>query len=190
MSCRQRCEITGDIASKPTSNYQWSHKGPLGERIPPGNPEYSNMLPLQAFLHKMPPAQLALMLELTNVRLAAKDKREMSRQELLWWIDVCVLIASINFRGDCRKLWEGGGATSNSKYLPSYDLCAMGMSRNRFNDIWYAIRWSRQPPEQPRGMPSEQYRWMLVNNHDANINEYPARTFVPGNQLKADEMVI
>jgi hypothetical protein len=36
-----------------------------------------------------------------------------------------MLITSINFHGDRRKLWEGGSATS--KYLPSYNLCAMGM---------------------------------------------------------------
>jgi hypothetical protein len=180
--------ITGNVANKPMSNYQWTHKGPFGKRIAPGNPEYGNMSPLQAFLHMMPPAQLAPMLELTNVRLAAKDKCKMTHQELLRWIGVCVLIASINFRGDRRKLWEGGGATS--KYLPSYDLRATGMSCNRFDDIWYAIRWSRQPPEQPHSMPSEQYRWMLVNNHVANINKYRARMFVPGNHLEADEMVI
>jgi len=89
----------------------------------------------------MPPEQLDLMLELTNERLAAKVKKELTRQELLQWIGVCVLIASINFRGNCCKLWEGGGAAS--KYLPSYDLRAMGMSRNRFNDIWYATKCSR-----------------------------------------------
>jgi hypothetical protein len=44
-----------------------------------------------------------------------------------------MLIASINFHGNHHKLWEGGGATS--KYLPSHDLCATGMSRNRFDDI-------------------------------------------------------
>ncbi len=58
----------------------------------------------------------------------------MTRQELLRWIGVYMLIASINFHGDRCKLWEGGGATS--KYLPSkYDLCTTGMSRNRFDDI-------------------------------------------------------
>jgi hypothetical protein len=54
---------------------QWSHKGLFGERITPGNPEYDNMLPLQAFLHMMPPAQLVLMLELTKAKLAAKEKQ-------------------------------------------------------------------------------------------------------------------
>jgi hypothetical protein len=112
----------------------------------------------------------------------------MTRQELLRWIGVCVLIAGINFRGRRRNLWEGGGTAS--KYLPSYDLRATGMSRNRFDDIWYAVRWSRQPPEQPHGMSSEQYRWMLVNDFVANINEYRARTFVPGGHLEADESMI
>ena len=99
-----------------------------------------------------------------------------------------MLIASINFRGDRRKLWEGGGAAS--KYLPSYDLCATGMLRNRFDDIWYAVRWSRQPPEQPDGMSSERYRWMLVEDFVANYNDYRKRTFLPGGHLEADETVV
>jgi hypothetical protein len=90
----------------------------------------------------MPPAQLTLMLELTNERLVSSEKQEMTCQELLRWIGVCVLIAGINFRGRHHNLWEGGGTTS--KYLPSYNLRATGMSRNRFDHIWYAVRWSRQ----------------------------------------------
>ena len=125
--------ITGDIANEPTSNHQWSHKGPFGKRIAPGNPAYNNMLSLQAYLHMMPLGQLTHILELTNVRLAPKEKQKMTHQKLLRWIGVCVLIASINFCGKCRKLWEGGGTTS--KYLPSYDLCATRMLRINFDDI-------------------------------------------------------
>jgi hypothetical protein len=73
------------------------------------------MSPLQAFLHMMPPAQLTLMLELTNERLVEKKRQQMTRQELLRWIGVCVLIAGINFCGRRRNLWEGGGTAS--KYL-------------------------------------------------------------------------
>jgi hypothetical protein len=122
----------------------------------------------------MPPAQLSLILELTNERLAEREKQKMSRQELLRWIGVCVLITSINFRGRHCSLWEGGGAYS--RYLSSFDLRATDMSRNRFDDIWYAVRWSPQPPEQPHDMSSEQYRWMLVDDFVASINEYWART--------------
>jgi hypothetical protein len=99
-----------------------------------------------------------------------------------------MLIASINFRGNRHKLWEGGGTAS--KYLPFYDLSATGMSRNRFDDIWYAVRWSRQPTEQPDGMSSERYRWMLINGFVANINKYRQRTFVPGGHLEANKTVI
>ena len=69
----------------------------------------------------------------------------MTRQELLWWIVVSILISSINCCGDRCKLWEGG--VTYFKFLPCYDLCAVGMSRNRFDDIRYVVRWSRQPPE-------------------------------------------
>ena len=87
--------ITGIVADEHTSIHQWCHKDPFGTRIAPGNPEYSIMSPLKAFLHMMPLAQLTLMLELTNERLVEKEKQEMTRQELLWWIGMCVLIASI-----------------------------------------------------------------------------------------------
>jgi hypothetical protein len=45
------------------------------------------------------------MLELTNKRLATKGKKELTRQNLLQWIGMCMLIASINFWGNCCKLW-------------------------------------------------------------------------------------
>jgi hypothetical protein len=180
--------IIGNVTNEPTSGRQWYQKGPSGKRIAPGNLDFVDMSPLAAFIHMMPLEQLDLMLELTSERLAAKKKKELPRQELLRWIGVCMLIASINFHGNRRKLWEGGGAAS--KYLPSYDLSATGMSRNRFDDIWYAVRWSRQPPEQPDGMSSEWYRWMLINDFVANINKYCQMTFVPGGHLEADESVI
>jgi hypothetical protein len=170
--------ITGNVADEPMSDRQWYQKGPSGERIAPGKPNFAGMSPLAAFVHMMPPEELDLVLELTNERLAVKKKKELTRQ----------LIASINFRGDCRKLWEGGGAAS--KYLPSYNLGATGMSRNRFDDIWYAVRWSRQPPEQPDGMSSERYCWMLVQDFVANYNDYRQRTFVPSGHLEADKTVV
>ena len=100
--------ITGNVADEPTSDRQWYQKGPSGERIVPGNPNFADMLSLAALVHMMPPEQLDLVLELTNERLAAKKKKELTRQELLRWIGVCMLIASINFCGKRRKLCDGG----------------------------------------------------------------------------------
>jgi len=92
--------ITGNVTDKPTSDRQWYQKGPSSKRIAPGNPNFADMLPLAAFVHMMPPEQLDLVLELTIERLAAKKKNKLTRQELLRWIGVFMLIASINFR--CR----------------------------------------------------------------------------------------
>jgi hypothetical protein len=39
-------------------------------------------------------------------------------------------------------------------------------------------------------MSSEQYRWMLIDDFVAIINEYRTRTFVPGGYLEADESMI
>ncbi len=64
------------------------------------------------------------------------------------------------------------------------------MPCNCFDDIWYAVRWSRQPPEQPEGMLSEAYCWMLINNFITNYHEYRKRMFIPGNYVEANETVI
>ncbi len=75
--------ITGNVADKHRTIHKWCHKDLFGERIPQGNLEYNIMSPLQAFLHMMPPAQLMLMMELTNKRLVSSEKQEMTRQDLL-----------------------------------------------------------------------------------------------------------
>ncbi len=72
--------ITGNVTDEHTSIHQRCHKDPFSKRIAPGNLEHSIMSPLQAFLHMMPPAQLMLMLEPTNMRLVEKEKQEMTRQ--------------------------------------------------------------------------------------------------------------
>ncbi len=80
-----------------------------------------------------------------------------------------MLITSINFRGNHHKFLEGGGTAS--KYLPTYNLHAAGMSCNHFDDIWYVVRWSCQPPWQPDGMLLERYHWMLIVTAMCGIGE-------------------
>ena len=84
--------IIGSLANEPTSGRQWYQKGPSGKRIAPGNLDFADILPLAAFVHMMPPEQLDLILELTNERLATKAKKELTRQELLRWIGLCIMI--------------------------------------------------------------------------------------------------
>jgi hypothetical protein len=75
--------ITGDVASEPSSNWPWSQTGPTGEKIGPGNPDFEDMSILEAFLRMMPPEQLALVQQLTNERLAAKEKRASQNRKRL-----------------------------------------------------------------------------------------------------------
>ena len=78
--------IIGNITDEPTSDRQWYQKGPPSKRIAPGNPDFTDMSPLAAFIHMMLQEQLALMLELTSKRLAAKAMKELNHQEMLRWI--------------------------------------------------------------------------------------------------------
>jgi hypothetical protein len=96
--------INGDKPNEPLSICQWYQKGQTGKRIAPGNPDFADMPAIAAFLHMMPPELLALLLVLTNERSAVKGEMELTRQELLRWIGLCILIASINFQGEHLKL--------------------------------------------------------------------------------------
>jgi hypothetical protein len=91
--------IRGNVTSGSTYNIQWYHIGPTGERIGPSDREFQDMFILESFLHMMPPKQLQHILQLTNVRLVASDRQQLTRQELLRFIGVCTLILTINFRG-------------------------------------------------------------------------------------------
>ena len=93
-----------------------------------------------------------------------------------------------NFRGDCHTLWEGGGSVL--KYLPLVNLKAMGISCNCWEDIWYAIRWSRQPSDKPPEMSSERFWWLLVDNFITNFNVHNFSTFYPGVELEADKPMV
>jgi len=122
--------IIGNVANKPMPGCQWYQRGPFGKRIAPGNPDFAEMSPLAAFVHVMPLEQLDLMLELTNKRLAAKAKKELTRQELLRWIGVCMLIASINTSSG------RAAALPPSTSPPMTWVGARGISCNCFDDIY------------------------------------------------------
>ena len=138
----------------------------------------------------MLPEMLTLVSKLTNKRLIRKGKKELTCQEMLRWIGVCILILSINFHGDRHKLWEG--SVAYLEFLPSYNLRTTGTSRNHFDDIWYAFRWSCQPHKQPAGMSSEWCRGMLIHHSllPTSMGSHCMRTFVPIKCLKANETVI
>eukprot|EP00977_Amphora_coffeiformis_P024561 scaffold16227_cov128-Amphora_coffeaeformis.AAC.1 len=64
------------------------------------------------------------------------------------------------------------------------------MTRGRFDDIWYNIRFSYQPEEKPLSVNSEDYRWMLVDDFVAYINDEREKFFHPSSELCVDESIV
>ena len=62
-----------------------------------------------------------------------------------------------------------------------------GMSRNRFEEIWDCLQFSYQPDTRPAETPSEEYRWMLVEDFVRQFNQDREQYFTPSSELVADE---
>ncbi|KAL9183975.1 hypothetical protein ACHAXT_002061 [Thalassiosira profunda] len=180
--------VYGDVVKTPPSML-WYQMTPLGDKVGPGARDFESMTRLDAFLLMFPPAQLDLLQKLTEEKLRAKNPDDrLTKQELIKFFGICLLITRTNYSGDRHGLWDGGNV--HSKYLPQYDFNKTGMGRNRFDAIWYALTWSRQPSEKPQGMSSKRYRWMLLDDHIRNYNEHRAKTFSPGGELVIDETIV
>lgn len=141
--------VNGDI-SESARDIQWHHKTSLGEQVCGANPKFRNMTRLEALLHMFPPNQLDLMLKIVSANLRAKKLLEMTLQELIQWLGVCLLMTRVDMPGRKRDFW--GGGKSYSKHIPAPDFKTTGMGRHRFDEIWKAISFSVQPESRPMGM--------------------------------------
>jgi hypothetical protein len=76
---------------------------------------------------------------------------------------------------------------AHSKYQPAPQFGMTGMSRNRFDDLFSAIRWSYQPITRLDEVLSEQYCWMLIDNFVKNFNKHHESYFNPSDTICVDE---
>jgi hypothetical protein len=90
--------VNGDI-SESARDIQWHHKTSLGEQVCGANPKFRNMTRLEALLHMFPPNQLDLMLKIVSANLRAKKLLEMTLQELIQWLGVCLLMTRVDMPG-------------------------------------------------------------------------------------------
>jgi Transposase IS4 len=148
---------------------------------PKDNMSDSKRTPLEYFLASMPPASLKRILHKTNEKLRDQEADEMGIAELLRFFGVCILVTRMQF-GRRRKLW---GLTTGSKYIPSANFMATGMSRNRFEDIWSMLSFSHQEPKQPINMSSADYRWTLVDDFVDDFNRHRRARFRPSEKVNA-----
>ena len=106
--------------------------------------------------------------------------------EFLRWFGVVLLISRCEFSSR-RELWS---AWNHSRFLPPVKLRrATGMSRQRYDDIWMCLRLSFQPENRPDNVPSEEYRWMLVDDFIRQFNDHRSSHFTPSDILVIDESI-
>ena len=169
----------------PRQQREWFVKLPFGERLIAGgnvNRLYSR---LDIFLMIFPPAQLNLMLRETNLQLQKQHHTQLSKQELLKFFGVLLLISKFEFT-DRRSLWA---TVPPSKYEIAPDFGRTGMTRHRFDLIWQHIRFGEQPEERPDGMNHETYRWLLVDKFVEHFNSYRQSHFSPSELICVDESI-
>lgn len=137
---------------------------------------------LDYFLMMFPPQELAHITAMTSHELISTAKAPTTRGEILKFFGVIILITKFEFARR-SSLWAT--ATLN-KYEPLAGLRRI-MTRERFNDLWAAIRFSYQPAVRPEGMSSEHYRWMLVDDFVTNFNDHRSASFKPSSRICVDE---
>ena len=152
----------------------WSVKNVLDENLYPGAPNAATngMSALNYFLLVMfPPKQLVAMVDLTNIELVKLEANNTTNTlELLKFFGVLILVTSFEFTPRA-SLWS---SVAPMKYKPAPHFGLTGMSKYRFNNLFRAIRWSKQPSERAENESSEQHRWKLVDDFVANFNEHRA----------------
>ena len=141
--------------------------------------------PLDYFLIMFPMTHMQEIVRMTNERLVEMSKCTTTVGEVLKFFGVMILSTKFEFKSRA-SLWS---TTPSSKYIAAPSFGTTGMSRMRFDDLWRFIRWSRQPPERPEGMTSEQYRWRLVDDFVVAFNYHRAATFQPSEMICVDESI-
>ena len=78
-------------------------------------------------------------------------------------------------------------STVGRKYIQAVEFGKTGMGHDIFKEIFSEQRYSEQPPYRPSNVSSEQYQWILVDDHIANFNKNRARKYHPSDSICVDE---
>jgi len=177
-----------DAASKlpmngPVPYREWGVRTPVGDLLRKNSDTTRTFSRLDYFIFMFPQDLLGTMVNETNVHLSKKGLRLTSKGEMLKFIGVIILATRFEF-GSRRDLWREG---VEFKYQKAPAFGRTGMSRNRFDDLWRFVRFSRQHEEKPAGMRSDTYRWLLVEDAVSDFNNHRAANVVPSDLLTVDE---
>jgi hypothetical protein len=135
-------------------------------------------------LQLFPKEQLHDTYILTNIKLCSTNLGNTTKSEILKFFGILIFITRYEFNNR-SDLWS---ETGSSKYeTPTQLGRKTGMSHNRFDNVWTAIRFSMQPETKPDDISSEKYRWMLVDGFIINFNQHPASKFIPSDRMVVDK---
>ena len=154
----------------------WSVRNGVGENLYPGQPNLAinSMSATDFFLLIFPPKQLVAMVDLTNIELEKLEVNTTNTSDLLKFFGVLILMTSFEFTSRA-SLWS---SVAPMKYQPAPHFGLTGMSRHCFDDLFRAIRWSKQPSERAENESTEQHRWKLLDDFVADFNDHRANYLI------------
>jgi len=180
--------IGGPVPRKP-----WSVRALGGDIISEGGDAVGfgrTRTPLDYFFAVFPQDQLTRVTELTSAKLESRRLPPTSPGEILKFFGILILATRFQF-GSRADLWA---TAPRSKHMPAPAFGARtGMPRHRFDALWSALTFSRQPAG---GGPAngqsggERYRWALINDFISSINAHREAHVTPGDTICVDESMI
>jgi hypothetical protein len=167
----------------PLRRRQWMLTVPGGRDITQ-NGDFLNERPIiEYFLALLPIAHLNVMVELTNENLLKAKQRLTRPSEILRFFGLMILMTRFKF-GKRESLWS---STQVSKFIPSPDFGITGITRARFRELRFAIRFSEQGDNTE--MSSSLHRWSLVQGFVNAINSHRKERFNPSEMICVDESI-
>ena len=177
------------IVMDPVKPVKWSVTDSFGNVYYPGcaQPPLSK---LNAWMLMYGDTCLNAFVDCTNIELKKRGEDPFTDLgEAIRFQGIMRLITRFEF-ANRRDLWVTK-PNPKHKYMPAPAFGRTGMSRDRFDIIFRCQRYSKQPDVPPEGMSSytEGYRWMLVDDHIKNFNDWRATMFKPGTYIVVDESI-
>ena len=165
----------------------WEMRGIGGHYIVEGGDSGTSATrsPIDYFMAALPHGHLLNMVKWTSEGLQEKGKRGVSTGELLKFIGILVLGTRYQF-GKRRELWAVQ-AKNRLLSAPCFGT-KTGMPRNRFEDIWSSLVFSKQG-ERAANELSEVHRWRLIDDFVEALNHHRATNFVPSDLICVNEIM-
>ena len=84
------------------------------------------------------------------------------------------------------RLWS---PVSQNNYTPELGVMTC-MPRQRFDDLWDALRWNHQAKDRSDGLSHAEYCWMLIDDMVDIFNQHREDTFVPSEWICVDKSTL